>query len=163
MFEAINWLHMLHRIFTSLMCRYLPQLKGLSQMDSNRAAPTNGQWNVTINHLRFGGGPRWGKAACAMDNVSNASCSFNSLDVCIEIMVPHAIGLLGRSSGCNLYNWLLTMAVKSPNFCYPTQLVVISPPTIVIPLSWWVFITAIGHHRWWYHVIFPLNPIQPLA
>ena len=60
-------------------------------------------------------------------------------------------------------NWLLTMAVKSPNFCYPTQLVVISPPTIVIPLSWWVFITAIGHHRWWYHVIFPLNPIQLLA
>ena len=57
MFEAIKWLHMLHRIFTSLMCRYLRQLKGLSQMDSNRAAPTNGHdsWNVTINHLRFGG------------------------------------------------------------------------------------------------------------
>ena len=58
MFEAIQWLRMTHRIFTSLMRRYLPQLKGLSPMDSNRAAPTNGQWNVTINHLRFGGAPR---------------------------------------------------------------------------------------------------------
>ena len=36
------------------------------------------------------------------------------------------------------------MAVKSPNFCYPTQLVVISPPTNCYPTQ----LVGIYHGYW---------------